>query len=127
MTAIRATRGLELPRHLRGAGRTLLYLLLGLPYGITYLVVVGGGLLLGAVLSIAWIGLPLLAAVTRLVWQLAEGERRTGQPAGSTPTCRPFRARPAATGATCWRRPGTGRSGARWRCCCSSCRSRSSG
>jgi signal transduction histidine kinase len=78
MTAIHASRGLELPRHLRAAGRTLLYLLLGLPYGITYLVVVGGGLLLGAVLSIAWIGLPLLAAVARLVWQLAEGERRTG-------------------------------------------------
>ncbi|HWM09055.1 MAG TPA: sensor domain-containing protein [Solirubrobacteraceae bacterium] len=77
MTAIRAPRGgLELPRHLRAAGRTLLYLLLGIPYGIVYLVLVGGGLLLGAVLSIAWIGLPLIAAVTRLVWQLAEGERR---------------------------------------------------
>ena len=76
MTAIRATGGLELPRHLRAAGRTLLYLLLGLPYGIAYLVVVGGGLLLGAVLSLVWIGLPLMAAVTRLVWQLAEGERR---------------------------------------------------
>jgi signal transduction histidine kinase len=77
MTAIRASRGFELPRHLRAAGRTLLYLLLGLPYGLVYLVVVGGGLLVGAVLSIAWIGLPLLAAVARLVWQLAEGERRT--------------------------------------------------
>jgi signal transduction histidine kinase len=77
MTAIRAPRGLELPRHLALAGRTLLYLLLGLAYGISYLVVVGGGLLLGAVLSIVWIGLPLLAAVARLVWQLAEGERRT--------------------------------------------------
>jgi hypothetical protein len=76
MTAIRAPRGLELPRHLALAGRTLLYLLLGLAYGVTYLVVVGGGLLLGAVLSIVWIGLPLLAAVARLVWQLAEGERR---------------------------------------------------
>ena len=66
MTAIRATRGLELPRHLRAAARTLLYLLLGLPYCITYLLVVCGGLLLGAVLSIAWSGLPLLAAVARL-------------------------------------------------------------
>ena len=75
MTAIHAT-GLELPRHLRGAGRTLLYLLLGVPYGVAYLVLVLGGFLLGAVLSIVWIGLPLLAAVTRLVWQLAEGERR---------------------------------------------------
>jgi signal transduction histidine kinase len=77
MTAIRASRGLELPRHLALAGRTLLYLLLGLAYGVSYLVVVGGGLLLGAVLSLVWIGLPLLAAVARLVWQLAEGERRT--------------------------------------------------
>ena len=77
MTAIRAPRAFELPRHLRAAGRTLLYLVLGLVYGISYLLVVGGGLLLGAVLSIVWIGLPLLAAVTRLVWQLAEGERRT--------------------------------------------------
>jgi signal transduction histidine kinase len=76
MTAIRAPRGLELPRHLRAAGRTLLYLLLGIPYGLAYLVLVGGGLLLGVVLSIVWIGLPLIAAVTRLVWQLAEGERR---------------------------------------------------
>jgi signal transduction histidine kinase len=77
MTAIRTTgRGLELPRHLRGAGRTLLYLALGVAYGVTYLLLVGGGLLLGAVLSIAWIGLPLMAAVTRLAWQLAEGERR---------------------------------------------------
>jgi signal transduction histidine kinase len=77
VTAIRATgQGLELPRHLRGAGRSLLYLLLGVPYGLAYLVLVGGGLLLGAVLSIVWIGLPLLAGVTRLTWQLAEGERR---------------------------------------------------
>jgi signal transduction histidine kinase len=76
MTAIRATGGLELPRHLRAAGRTLIYLLLGLPYGVAYLVLVGGGLLLGAVLSLIWIGLPLMAAVTRLTWQLAEGERR---------------------------------------------------
>jgi signal transduction histidine kinase len=76
MTAIRTTPGLELPRHLRAAGRTLLYLLLGVPYGLTYLVLVGGGLLLGAVLTIAWVGLPLMAAVTRLAWELAEGERR---------------------------------------------------
>ena len=77
MTAIRmAESGLELSRHLRAAGRTLLYLAIGVPYGVIYLVVVGGGLLLGALLSIAWIGLPLIAAVVRLTWQLAEGERR---------------------------------------------------
>ena len=32
--------------------------------------------MLGAVLSLVWIGLPLLAGVARLAWQLAEGERR---------------------------------------------------
>jgi signal transduction histidine kinase len=76
MTAIRTGGGLELPLHLRTAGRTLLYVLLGIPYGVSYLVLVGGGLLLGAVLSLLWIGLPLMAAVVRLAWQLAEGERR---------------------------------------------------
>jgi signal transduction histidine kinase len=39
--------------------------------------VILGGALIGAVLSLVWIGLPLLGAVSRLVWRLAEGERRT--------------------------------------------------
>ncbi|MGZ8648881.1 MAG: sensor domain-containing protein, partial [Solirubrobacteraceae bacterium] len=76
MTAIRATGGLELPRHMRDAGRSLSYALLGAIYGIVYLVVVGGGLVLGAILSPAWVGLPLMAKVARLAWNLAEGERR---------------------------------------------------
>ncbi len=67
---------LALPQHLRVAGRTLAYLALGLPYSLTYLLLIGGGLLVGAVLSLVWIGLPLLAAVVRLTWRLAEGERR---------------------------------------------------
>ena len=76
MTAIRATGGLELPRHVREAGRTLGYALLGVVYGVVYIVVVGGGLILGAILSPAWVGLPLMARVARLAWNLAEGERR---------------------------------------------------
>ncbi len=77
MTALRrAPGGLELSGHLRGAGRTLLYLLLGLPYGVAYLTLIVVGTVLGAVLSLVWIGLPLLAGVAQLVWQLAEGERR---------------------------------------------------
>ncbi len=76
MTAIRTAEGLELGRHLRTAGRTLLYLAVGLPYSLSYLVLVVGGLLVGAILSIVWVGLPLIAAVTRLMWKLAEGERR---------------------------------------------------
>jgi signal transduction histidine kinase len=77
MTAVRSARGIELPWHLRSSGRTLVYLLLGIPYGVAYLVLILGGAILGAVLSLVWIGLPLLAAVSRLAWRLAEGERRT--------------------------------------------------
>ena len=76
MTAIRATHGFEVLRHLRDAGRTLGYSLLGAIYGVGYIVVVGGGIVLGAILSPAWIGLPLMAKVARLAWNLAEGERR---------------------------------------------------
>jgi len=68
--------GLELPRHLRAAGRTLAYLGLALVHGIVYTVLIGGGLLLGALLSVVWIGLPLLTGVFALAWRLAERERR---------------------------------------------------
>ncbi len=77
MTAVRSTPDFELPWHLRASGRTLVYLLLGIPYGLAYLVVILGGAIVGAVLSLVWIGLPILAAVARLTWRLAEGERRT--------------------------------------------------
>jgi signal transduction histidine kinase len=77
VTAIRATPEFELRRHLRTSGRTLVYLLLGIPYGLVYLVVILGGGLIGAVLSLVWIGLPILASVARLTWRMAEGERRT--------------------------------------------------
>jgi signal transduction histidine kinase len=95
VTALRsAGTGLELPWHLRCAARTLLYVLVGIPYGVVYLVVVGGGLVLGAVLAVVWIGLPLLAAVARVTWQLAEGERRWANrllDAHLTPVPRPQR------------------------------------
>ena len=54
MTALRAAApGLELPRHLRAAGSAVLYLLLGLTWGLLYL-------LLGVVLAVAWVVRPLL-------------------------------------------------------------------
>jgi signal transduction histidine kinase len=62
--------------HLRAARRALLYLVVGLGQGLTYLLVVGGGLALGVVLVPLWVGLPLLAGTARLAWRLAEGERR---------------------------------------------------
>jgi signal transduction histidine kinase len=96
VTAIRpAGAGFELPRHLRAAGRTVLYLVLSLGWGVIQLVLIGGGLVLGAVLSLVWIGLPLLAAVGALAWQLAEGERRRANRLLDThlpPVPRPVRA-----------------------------------
>ncbi|MGH2949521.1 MAG: hypothetical protein ACRDPC_25240, partial [Solirubrobacteraceae bacterium] len=60
MTALRAAvPGLELPRHLRAAGQTVLYLLLGLAWGVVHL-------LLGAVLALVWVVRPLRAGVRGL-------------------------------------------------------------
>jgi hypothetical protein len=70
------TAAIDLSPHLRAARRTLLYLVVGLGQGLTYLLVIGGGLALGVVLAPLWIGLPLLVGTARLTWRLAEGERR---------------------------------------------------
>ena len=70
------TAALDISPHLRVARRTLLYLVVGLGQGLTYLIVVGGGLVLGVLLAPLWIGLPLLRGTARLAWRLAEGERR---------------------------------------------------
>src|SRR6201991_4681089 len=67
---------LDLSPHLRAARRALLYLIVGLGQGLTYLLVLGGGLVLGLVLAPLWIGLPLLTGPARLTWRLGEGERR---------------------------------------------------
>jgi len=70
------TFALDLSPHLRAARRTLLYLFVGLGQGLTYLLVIGGGLLLGLLLTPLWVGLPILSGTARLTWRLAEGERR---------------------------------------------------
>jgi signal transduction histidine kinase len=67
---------LDLSPHLRIARRTLLYLVVGLGQGLTYLLVIGGGLVLGTVLAPLWVGLPILKGTATLTWRLAEGERR---------------------------------------------------
>jgi signal transduction histidine kinase len=69
---------LDVSSHLRIARRTLLYLIVGLGQGLTYLIVVGGGLVFGVLLAPLLIGLPLLRGTGRLAWRLAEGERRQG-------------------------------------------------
>ncbi len=70
----RAGGGLEAARHVRAAGRALLYLVVGLGQGLTYLLLIGGGLLAGLVLSPLWRG-PLDGTV-RIAWRFAESERR---------------------------------------------------
>jgi signal transduction histidine kinase len=70
------TAALDLSPHLRAARRALLYLVVGLGQGLTYLLVIGGGLIVGVILAPLWIGLPILGGTVRLAWRLAEGERR---------------------------------------------------
>ena len=70
------TFALDLSPHLRAARRALLYLVVGLGQGLTYLLVIGGGLVAGVLLVPLWVGLPVLRGTTRLAWRLAEGERR---------------------------------------------------
>jgi signal transduction histidine kinase len=70
----RAAGGLGAGRHLRAAGRALLYLLVGLGQGLMYLLLIGPGLLAGLIVSPVWRG--LLDATTRLAWRFAESERR---------------------------------------------------
>jgi signal transduction histidine kinase len=91
--------GLELGRHLRAAGQTVLYLALALVQAVAAAVLVVGGLAIGGALALVWIGLPLLALVVRIAWRLAEVERR--QANRLLDAHLPPVARPAATG---WRR-----------------------
>jgi len=76
VTALRAAPGgLQLGRHLWIAGRTLLYLLLGLVQGTVNALLVGAGLALSAPLSLVAVGGRLLDRVARLTWRLGENER----------------------------------------------------
>jgi signal transduction histidine kinase len=61
-------------RHLRAARRALLYLIVGLGQGFTYLLLIGSGLVAGVVLAPLWRA--PLDATTGLVWRFAESERR---------------------------------------------------
>src|SRR4051794_15507231 len=70
------TEAIDLAPHLRAARRTLLHLVMGVGQGLMYLIVLGGGLVLGTGLPPLWIGLPLLDGAARVAWKLAAGERR---------------------------------------------------
>jgi signal transduction histidine kinase len=70
------TVAFDVSPHLRAARRALVYLLIGLGQGLTYLLVIGGGLVLGILLTPLWVGRPILTGTAQLTWRLAEGERR---------------------------------------------------
>jgi signal transduction histidine kinase len=56
--------------------RELAYVALGLPLGLAYILLVGGALVLGALLGALWIGLLGLFAAAALLWRCAGLERR---------------------------------------------------
>jgi signal transduction histidine kinase len=96
------TAALDLSHHLRAARRALLYLAAGLFQGAAYLVVVGGGLVLGILLAPLWIGGPLLLTTVRMAWRLGERERR--QANRLLETHLPPVARPAPRRGSPWQR-----------------------
>ncbi|HTX31152.1 MAG TPA: sensor domain-containing protein [Solirubrobacteraceae bacterium] len=56
--------------------RELAYIVLGLPLGALYLVLVFGGVVLGGLLGAVWIGLPIVLALSAVLWRCARLERR---------------------------------------------------
>jgi signal transduction histidine kinase len=55
--------------------KELAYVALGLPLGAGYIVLVIGGIVLGMVLSVVWIGLPIALAASSALWRCAALER----------------------------------------------------
>ena len=62
--------------HSEWIAKELAYVVLGLPLGMIYLVLVGGAILIGALLGAFWIGLPVLLAASGVLWRCAALERR---------------------------------------------------
>jgi signal transduction histidine kinase len=56
--------------------KEIAYLALGLPLGVFYFALVLGGLGLGALFGLVWIGLPVLLGVSVVLWRCAALERR---------------------------------------------------
>lgn len=68
-------RGAERRVHAKRLAKQLAYVALGLPLGLAYAVLIGGGLI-AALLGVLWVGVPLLLAATGLLWRCAGLERR---------------------------------------------------
>ncbi len=75
------TTAIDLSPHLRAARRTLLYLVVGLGQGLTYLLLVGGGLTVGVLLAPLWVGLPILVRHRAVDVAAGRGRATPGEPA----------------------------------------------
>lgn len=69
-------RATERELHSERVAKELAYVVLGLPLGAVYLLLVIGGLVLGVLLGALWIGVPLVFAISGLLWRCAALERR---------------------------------------------------
>jgi signal transduction histidine kinase len=68
-------RAAERELHSERFAKQLSYVAIGLPLGAAYLVLITGGFVAGALLGALWIGIPLLLAVSALLWRCARLER----------------------------------------------------
>lgn len=69
-------RATERELHTERVVKELAYLVLGLPLGAMYLILVVGGLLVSGLLWLVWVGMPLTLAVSVVLWRCAALERR---------------------------------------------------
>jgi signal transduction histidine kinase len=69
-------RATERELHTERVVKEIAYLVLGLPLGVLYLLLILGGVVLGGLLGAIWIGLPLFLAASGVLWRCAALERR---------------------------------------------------
>jgi signal transduction histidine kinase len=68
-------RAAEPELHTERIAKELAYIAVGLPLGLAYLGLVVGGLVLGALFGVLWVGIPLVLVASSLAWRCAALER----------------------------------------------------
>jgi signal transduction histidine kinase len=69
-------RATEREFHSQRVLNELMYVAVGLPLGVAYLILILGGFVVGTLLGVVWIGVPVVLAATGLLWRCAGLERR---------------------------------------------------
>jgi signal transduction histidine kinase len=69
-------RATESELHTERVAKELAYIVLGLPLGAGYLILIVGGLGISGLLGALWVGLPLVLVMSGLLWRCAALERR---------------------------------------------------